>query len=249
MTQNKPSQAERRRIAQEKIAAQRAAEARRQRTINISMIVGGAVLLAGVGVLATWAINSTNKSNAKAAANAAASAAANDPALDKSANLLASTVHQADGQDIDGIVKSNEMEQTVYHIHTHLQVFVDGKQMTIPYGIGIVSPLQLQQAQDGTAFVAGGSKFYFLHTHDETGIIHVESPSQQQYNLGNLFDLWKQPLTSGNVAGHQGKLTIFVDGKPYTGDPRAIMFKNLEKVQIDVGTVVPYKDWTWPSGY
>jgi hypothetical protein len=245
MTQNKPSQAERRRIAQEKIAAQRAAEARRQRTINISMIVGGVVLIAGVGVLATWAIGNTNTNKAKAAASAAAS----DPSIDKSANLLASTAHQADGQDVDGIVKSNQMEQTVYHIHTHLQVFVDGKQMTIPYGVGIVPPLQLQQAQDGTPFVGGGSKFYFLHTHDESGVIHVESPSQQQYNLGNLFDLWNQPLSSNNIAGHQGQLTIFVDGKPYTGDPRAIVFKNLEKVQIDVGTVVPYKDWTWPSGY
>jgi hypothetical protein len=245
MTQNKPSQAERRRIAQEKIAAQRAAEARRQRTITIAMSVGGVILLAGVGTVAAWAINKQHDTNTKNAANAAAT----DPSIDKSANLLASTAHQADGQDIDNIVKSNQMEQTVYHIHTHLQVFVDGKQMTIPYGIGIVPPYQLQQAQDGTPFVGGGSKFYFLHTHDESGVIHVESPSEQQYNLGNLFDLWKQPLSSTDIAGHQGKVTIFVDGKPYTGDPRAITFKNLEKVQIDVGTVVPYKDWTWPSGY
>jgi hypothetical protein len=245
MTQNKPSQAERRRIAQEKIAAQRAAEARRQRTITISMIVGGVVLLAGLGGLGFWAINHANT----AKANAAASAAATDPSIDKNANLLASTAHQADGQDIDGIVKSNQMEQTVYHIHTHLQVFVDGKQATIPYGIGIVPPYQLTQAQDGTPFVGGGSKFYFLHTHDESGIIHVESPNQKQYTLGNLFDLWNQPLSSDGIAGHNGKLTIFIDGKQYNGDPRAIVFKNLEKVQIDVGTVVPYKDWTWPSGY
>ena len=245
MTQNKPTQAERRRIAQEKIAAQRAAEARRQRTMTISMIVGGVVLLAGVGVLVTFAINKTNDNKVKAAA----SAAANDPTIDKSPKLLASTAHQADGQDVDGVVKSNSMEQTVYHIHSHLQVFVDGKQMTIPYGVGIVPPLQLQQQQDGTPFVSLGSKFYFLHTHDESGIIHVESPTQQQYNLGNLFDLWNQPLTSSGIAGHQGQLTVFVDGKPYTGDPRAIQFKNLEKIQIDVGTVVPYKDWTWPSGY
>ncbi|MEY9877001.1 hypothetical protein ABH931_006523 [Streptacidiphilus sp. MAP12-33] len=245
MTQNKPSQADRRRIAQEKIAAQRAAESRRQRTITISMIVGGVILLGGVAALATWAIGDQHKANTQAAA----SAQANDPSIDKSASLLASTAHQADGQDIDGIVKSNSMEQTVYHIHTHLQVYVDGKQMTIPYGLGIVPPYQLTQAQDGTPFVGGGSKFYFLHTHDESGIIHVESPTEQQYNLGNLFDLWGQPLTSNDVAGHKGTLTIFVDGKPYTGDPRAITFKNLEKVQIDVGTAVPFKDFTWPQGY
>ncbi|SEM42664.1 hypothetical protein [Streptacidiphilus jiangxiensis] len=245
MTQNKPSQAERRRIAQEKIAAQRAAESRRQRTILISMIVGGVILLGGVVGVTVWAINGQNASNVQAAKNKQAS----DPSIDKNANLLASTAHQAYGQDIDGIVKSNDMEQTVYHIHSHLQVYVDGKLMTIPYGLGIEPPYQLQQAQDGTPFVGGGSKFYFLHTHDESGIIHVESPSQQTYNLGNLFDLWGQPLTSTDIAGHQGQLTIFVDGKPYTGDPRAIVFKNLEKIQIDVGTAVPYKDFTWPSGY
>ncbi|MEY9848960.1 hypothetical protein ABH940_006064 [Streptacidiphilus sp. BW17] len=245
MTQNKPSNSERRRIAQEKIAAQRAAEARRQRTVTIAMSVGGVVLVAGLVAGGFWAYESVSKQKTKQDAVAAAT----DPSIDKSANLLASPAHQADGGTVDGIVQSNSMEQTVYHIHSHLQVFVNGKQMTIPYGLGIVPPLSLQQAQDGSAFVDGGKAFYFLHTHDESGIIHVESPTEQQYNLGNFFDVWGQTLDHGQIAGDKGTMTVFVDGKVYTGDPRAIQFKNLEKIQIDIGTVTPYKDWTWPSGY
>ncbi|WP_051943052.1 hypothetical protein [Streptacidiphilus rugosus] len=245
MTQNKPSQADRRRIAQEKIAAQRAAEARRQRRMTIAMTVGGVVLIGGLVTAGVFVIGKANGDKVKADASAAAS----DPSIDKSASLLASTAHQADGGDVDGIVKSNSMEQTVYHIHSHLQVFVDGKPATIPYGIGIVPPYELQTQQDGTPFVQGGKEFYFLHTHDESGVIHVESPTQNTYTLGNLFDLWNQPLNSGQVAGHKGSVTVFVDGKPYTGDVRSIVFKNLEKIQIDVGTATPYKDWTWPSGY
>ncbi|MBF9073647.1 hypothetical protein [Streptacidiphilus fuscans] len=245
MTQNKPSNSERRRIAQEKIAAQRAAEARRQRNVTIAMSVGGVVLvgaLVGVGV---WAFNSQKAQTVKQDAAAQAS----DPSIDKSATLLASTAHQADGNAVDGVVQSNSMEQTVYHIHSHLQIYVNGKQEMVPYGVGIIPPYSLQQAQDGSAFVGGGKAFYFLHTHDESGIIHVESPTQQQYNLGNFFDVWGQPLSRGQIGPDKGTMTVFVDGKVYTGDPRAIQFKNLEKIQIDIGSVTPYKDFTWPQGY
>ncbi|MEZ0093066.1 hypothetical protein [Streptacidiphilus sp. EB129] len=245
MTDKKPSNADRRRIAQERIAAQRKADAQRQRNVMIAWIAGGVVLLGGAGTAAFFGIQSLNKQSTQAKIDKQAS----DPSIDKSATLLATTAKQATGEVIDGIVKSNSMEALDYHIHSHLQIFVNGAQKNIPYGIGIVAPYQLQTSSDGSAFVSGGSAFYYLHTHDETGVIHVESPTKQEYTLGNFFDVWKQPLSSTQVGPNKGTLTVYVDGKLYTGDPSKIVLTEYKKIQLDVGTNTPYKDFTWPSGY
>ena len=52
----------------------------------------------------------------------------------------------------------------------------------------------------------------------------VESPVKRTFTLGNFFDIWGQPLSSNQVLQYSdGKpLRVFVNGKPYTGDPRAI---------------------------
>lgn len=245
MTQNKPSNAERRRIAREKIAAQRAAEARRQRKVNILSAVGGVILVAGAGTGIFFAVHDGNHISAQAKASKQAS----DPSIDKSASLLATTADQSTGGTVDGVVESNSMEKTQYHIHSHLTIYVNGVQKTIPYGVGIVAPLSLTQDGDGNPFVEGGSAFYYLHTHDETGIIHVESPNSHVYTLGNFFDVWKQPLSSTQVGPDKGAVTVYVDGKKVTGDPTTIQLKSHENIQLDVGKDVPFKNFSWPSGY
>ena len=245
MTQNKPSNADRRRIAQEKIAAQRKAEAARQRNVTIAMVVGGVILLAGAGTAAVIAIGHTTHKEAVAAASKQAS----DPSIDKNTDILASTAHQATGEKIDGVVGSNEMENLNYHIHSHLTMYINGVQKNLPYGIGIVPPYSLTSNTDGTPFVSGGSAYYYLHTHDETGIIHIESPNSHIYTLGNFLDVWKEPLSSTQVGPDKGKVTVYVDGKVFTGNPATITLTNHKDIQLDVGTVVPFKSFTWPSGY
>ena len=37
---------------------------------------------------------------------------------------------------------------------------------------------------------------YWLHTHDESGIIHIESPIKRDFTVGQLFDLWKKKLNN-----------------------------------------------------
>jgi len=244
MTQNKPSNAERRRIAQQRIAEQRKADSRRQRNAMIAWVVGGVILIGGAGTAAAFAIGSQNHDNKVAAATKQAK----DPSLDKSASLLATTANQVTGETVDGVVKSDQMEALAYHIHAHLQIYVNGTQKNIPYGIGIVPPYSLDTS-GSSPFVSGGSKFYYLHTHDETGVIHVESPTKRQYTLGNFFDVWKQPLSSTQVGPNKGTVTVYVDGKVVTGDPRSIVLTEFKKIQIDVGTNTAYKDFTWPSGY
>ena len=65
-------------------------------------------------------------------------------------------------------------EQTIFHIHAHLTVVVDGAARQVPAAIGIPGA-QPQSAAQGP-FISSGTCFYWLHTHAADGIIHIESP-------------------------------------------------------------------------
>jgi len=147
------------------------------------------------------------------------------------------------GQPVDGIEGSSR-EMLKVHVHAHLALFSKGRQIAIPYGIGIVKPFDVKNG-----FVGVGQGIYWLHTHDATGIIHVESPDNRTYTLGNFFNIWGRPLTRGDVAGLKGEVRVFVDGKPYTGDPRAIVLGPHTQITLEVGApFVPPPAYTFPSG-
>jgi len=148
------------------------------------------------------------------------------------------------GQTVDGI-QCQTSEQAVYHIHAHLAIFVDGQAQTVPYGIGIPNP-QVDNSS-GEPFVGGGSCFYWLHTHATDGIIHIESPDQRTYTLGNVFDIWGQKLSSNQVGTNTGTVTAYVNGQRSTGDPRQIPLTAHAVIQLNVGTDVAPKPYTFPS--
>jgi hypothetical protein len=153
------------------------------------------------------------------------------------------TPRGGNGQPVDGI-EGSSMEMLKVHVHAHLALFNQGQQIAIPYGIGIVKPFQVDRG-----FVGGGRGIYWLHTHDATGIIHVESPDARQYTLGQFFDIWGEPLTSQEVAGLKGAVHAFVDGKPFTGDPRAIVLGAHTQITLEVGRpIVPPPTYAFPAG-
>jgi hypothetical protein len=83
---------------------------------------------------------------------------------------------------VDGI-QCNVNEQFLFHIHAHLDILVNSQHMYIPPQIGIIPDKCI----------------YWLHTHDETGIIHIESPIKVDFTLGQFFDLWKTKLKNSQV--------------------------------------------------
>jgi hypothetical protein len=137
-------------------------------------------------------------------------------------------------QVIDGIT-CGPVEKVAFHIHAHLAIFVDGKQKQIPYGIGIGPQYSGQQYSAGP-FVTGGTCFMWLHTHTADGIIHMEAPKQITFNLGDFFDIWGIKLSATQVGPAKGKVTALVDGKVVGGNPRSIVLKDHELIQLDVGT-------------
>jgi hypothetical protein len=150
-------------------------------------------------------------------------------------------------QSVDGI-KCQRSEQVLFHIHAHLTIFVNGKQRLVPYGIGIAPPIQGDNTAAGP-FVTSGSCFSWLHTHTNDGIIHIESPTQRTYTLGNFFDIWSQPLSSDQVGPAHGQVTVFVDSQLYTGNPRDIPLLPQAQIQLDVGTpLIAPQSITFPQG-
>jgi hypothetical protein len=159
---------------------------------------------------------------------------------------LSGTQSKAMGNTVDGI-KCLGQEQLLFHIHAHLTVFVNGGARQVPYAIGIVNP-QLQNTPEGP-FVGGGSCFYWLHTHAADGIIHIESPVQRIFTLGNFFDVWGEPLSRTQVGPSKGHVTALYNGQVFLGNPRNIPLNAHAQIQLDVGKplIAPVKI-AFPSG-
>ena len=161
-------------------------------------------------------------------------------------SLLAPVDTAATGAAVDGI-SCDVSEQVLFHIHAHLAVYVNGSARGIPAGIGIAPPRQAQQTDQG-AFVSGGSCFYWLHSHTDDGVIHIESPEQRTFTLGDYFDIWGQPLGPQQVGPAQGTVIAYVDGKRVTGDPRRIALGAHTLIQLDVGQDVAPQPFTFAQG-
>lgn len=162
-----------------------------------------------------------------------------------SAQPLAGTSAKTAGQTIDGI-GCQTSEQTLFHIHTHLTIFVNGQPQQVPAGIGIPGAVAAQTAAG--AFIDSGSCFYWLHTHAADGIIHIESPVKRTYTLGEFFDEWGQPLGPNQVGPARGKVTVIVNGQAFTGNPRDVPLGSHENLQVEVGTpLIAPEPINWPA--
>jgi hypothetical protein len=137
---------------------------------------------------------------------------------------------------VDGI-QCKPSEQLVYHIHSHLAVFDNGRVYAVPGGIGIPGS-QDQQSQYGPVAV-GGQCYFWLHTHTADGVIHVESPLRAIFTLGDFFDVWRQPLTNDRIASLHGKVTAFVNGKPWHKSVRTIPLLPHADIQLEIGEPIP----------
>ena len=162
------------------------------------------------------------------------------------APALAGTATAATGQPVDGI-SCQTTEQTIFHIHAHLTIFVNGSARQVPAAIGIPGAQAENTAQG--PFIASGTCFYWLHTHAADGVIHIESPVQRTYTLGNFFDIWGQPLGTDRVGLATGHVVALYNGQVYQGNPRDIPLTAHAQIQLMVGTpLVAPEQISWPSG-
>jgi hypothetical protein len=155
-------------------------------------------------------------------------------------------------QTVDGIPCAPTMFENTYHVHAYLGILVNGQQVAIPTQIGLYKP-----GPPSNGFTSTAQCYYYIHTHDSSGYIHIESPtstplSASVYALQNVFDVWGMSLSSNNVGPFNGQVRVFIATVPlgtltagnyqeYTGNPNAIALYSHEAIWLEVGPsfVVP----------
>jgi hypothetical protein len=250
--------------AKEKIAQAKALEVQRKRRRRWLTIAAAVVVVAAAATGITLAVSGGNGAQAGSPSSPHLSLAplstlgtlkpAPSPGplgpesvpVPPGATPLATTATKATGQAVDGI-QCQTSEQTIFHIHAHLTIFVNGSPRQIPAAIGIPGA-QAQNTAQGP-FIGSGTCFYWLHTHAADGIIHIESPVHRIYTLGNFFDEWGQPLGPNKVGPVTGPVTALYNGQVYKGNPRDIPLNAHAQIQLEIGTpLIAPESITWPSG-
>jgi hypothetical protein len=134
----------------------------------------------------------------------------------------AAFVHAQDG--------NMNMNPIIMHIHPQLSVLVDNAPIEVPEQIGINPSLWKDHSLDRFGMQSmpevNMSGMAPLHTHDISGIIHVESTVNRKYTLGEFLNIWGL-----NVEGKAVKMTV--NGEPLT-DVRNHLLRDDKQIKLEV---------------
>ncbi len=130
-------------------------------------------------------------------------------------------------------IRCQTSEALAYHHHVHLDIFISGQPYTIPANTGIIPDRCL----------------FWLHIHDNSGVIHIESPLSRTFTLGQFFSIWGKTFNDtqifDNVISENKTLKVYVNGKGVAGDYRDIELNQHDEVVIVYGAPPA----TIPSSY
>lgn len=108
----------------------------------------------------------------------------------------------------------------VEHFHAHLDIFVDGKKVTVPALVGIN---------------VAGNYLTELHTHDARGVIHIEAQKARPFTLGQFFAEWGVYLDSKCIGSYCNGLHWYLNGQKQSGNPADLVLKSHQEIAIVVG--------------
>jgi hypothetical protein len=128
-------------------------------------------------------------------------------------------------------------EVFIRHDHAHLTIVIRGQPRTVPANIGI-----------------SATQICWLHTHDTSGIVHIEAGDSRNFTLADFFGVWRQPLSQtgidGDRAGSGESVQATVNQQPYTGAPETIVLKDHQDIVLELGPpFVQIPPYVWPPGY
>lgn len=135
--------------------------------------------------------------------------------------------HGPIGNVVAGLPCEVEMSNN-YHIHVFVGVIVNGQQYALPVGTGAVEPTSDHNKDSPSATQC----FYFTHTHDSTGVVHIESdnggvpdspPMDTKYTLGQWFQVWGINVSYmgwnqfGQFGQYSGPMEVLTSGQVFRG--------------------------------
>jgi hypothetical protein len=136
--------------------------------------------------------------------------------------------------------------ETTFHIHAHLEIFDDGKQVTIPPDIGIDVATQPPTVSP-------------LHTHpvgagNPEGTIHMEADQEYEFTLGQFMNVWGVKFSDSQIGSLKSKgdqqLQVYVNGQ-LVEDPVNVVLQEHDIIVIGYGKPdsFPHEPkFNWPPG-
>ena len=131
-------------------------------------------------------------------------------------------------------IKMTDNKPVLIHMHTTLRILIHGEHVTIPKEIGIDPKLWVSHDLDKY----GPKKLGVspLHTHDTSGIIHIESTVVRTFTLGQFFDVWGKTFNENCILDkcndQLNKVRIYV-GESQIFDFREKVLKDGEVITIE----------------
>src|SRR5436305_10380395 len=224
----RPTKAETKRARAE---AARAALARAQRRSHTIRLAAWSTAVRAAAALVVVAIVVPNRPHTPPTAAAAPNTPVNGSGAAASAQGRTSNPPWDTPADTTAAVAAAGLpmlgeEGNAVHIHAHLDIIINGAPVQIPANIGIDEVRQ---------------RISPLHSHDTTGVIHIESPTAPAtFTLGQFFTEWQVSLAADHIGGltvdgtHQ--LKAYVNGKPYTGAPADLVLAAHDEIALVYGT-------------
>jgi len=122
-------------------------------------------------------------------------------------------------------------EGTTMHEHANVHIFVHGQNERIPTDIGI-------DAAAGT--------IQSIHTHDNTGLVHLESSESREYTLGDFFGVWGVRFTPSCLGAYcndgNNRLQVFLGGEEVTDNLQDVQLDDLSVIVLTYGTPAELPD-------
>lgn len=126
-----------------------------------------------------------------------------------------------------------------FHQHASLQIYDEGKKEPVAANIG-VDP------------ATGGLSP--LHTHDTSGIIHIEADEEYDFTLGQLMAIWGVKFSDSQIGSLKAKgdqkLQVYLNGK-VVKDPVNVIMPEKGNLVIGYGKPGSYPTdpkVDWPQG-
>lgn len=148
-----------------------------------------------------------------------------------------------------------------FHVHAHLDVFIDEKPVLVPAGIGInITDPAVKHGEWNGGPTYGGITgcsqpcISPLHTHYASGVIHTESASSTPNRLGQFFTEWGVPVSRGCVGQYCKPATtinVYVNGERYSGNLADIPLTDQKEIAVVIGSPpkeIPSSFPSWAQG-
>jgi hypothetical protein len=247
-------QQEKERLRQQRLAAEAAERARQKRRLLIGYASAGilvALIVVGIVIAVTKGGGGSSSSDiAKQAVNPGSVPAAAEQGTRTSPPPWPPLyTGLADRLNALGLPKLNE---NIYHIHSWLHVYINGKRVAVPPNVGL-------DEVTGT--------FSSMHTHNAAtdtvpglppgagdGIIHMEADTPYAYTLGQFFAVWGVRFTDSELgpykAGNGNVLQVYFNGK-LVKDPVNQVLHEHNNISVGYGKPGSFPKEPpvhWPSG-